>query len=463
MLSIIRKNSDRLSNLINQFLDLHKLDQYTNPLKVKKIEVIGIISSLSENFRHYAGSKELNLRLICETKNYTGWFDEEKVSKILSNLLSNAIKFTPPGGDITILLAPGEDELKISVEDNGCGISEAELPHIFERFFRCATSSPGTGTGIGLSVVQKLVDLHHGQISVISKPGIGSVFSVVLPSSRNSYLPEEFDDDTQTLIPLAVEEKEIKSGKQQPIVLVIDDEPDMSQYIADSLSAGGFEVFVAYNALDGQKKALRYIPDLIIIDVMMPGMTGFELSKMLKADFRTSHIPLIILTAKSNEEDILKGYSTGAENYITKPFNMKQLLMKIENTIRFRGREEQKAVDLKEALKLNEREQEFMDRLIDTVKSNLSDPDYYIDDLCKEIGVSRMQLHRKLNALIGKTASELIREIKLNTAKEMLRSGNYNVNETAYLTGFKSSSHFSRLFKKMFGESPSEHGIRNQD
>ena len=281
VLSIIRKNSDRLSNLINQFLDLHKLDQYTNPLKVKKIEVIGIVSSLSENFRHYAGSKELNLRLICETKNYTGWFDEEKVSKILSNLLSNAIKFTPPGGDIIILLAPGEDELKISVEDNGCGISEAELPHIFERFFRCATSGPGTGTGIGLSVVQKLVDLHHGQISVISKPGIGSVFSVVLPSSRNSYLPEEFDDDAQTSTPPAVEEKEIKSDKQQPIVLVIDDEPDMSQYIADSLSAGGFEVFVAYNAVDGQKKALRYIPDLIIIDVMMPGMTGFELSKML--------------------------------------------------------------------------------------------------------------------------------------------------------------------------------------
>ena len=453
-LRLIERNTNRLLALVNQFLDLRKLDKESMPLHVRETEVTAIVARLVDNFRLFALQKKIRFSLVCESPRIVGWIDEEKLVKILNNLISNSFKFTSERGCITVVVSVVEDRLQISVEDSGCGIGPENVNHIFDRFYQVEHQSV-SGTGIGLPLAQKLAELHHGTITVRSQEGVGSVFTVTLPLSAAAYgLDEPIRKLSDSVGPARTNDPLFE---EKPIVLIVEDEDDMRQYLEQCL-APTFEVISEDNALSGREAALKYIPNLIITDVMMPGMDGFEFCRLLKSDFRTSHIPVIILTAKSEETDVIEGYQSGAEDYLTKPFNREQLLLKIRNIVRFRsaagtdGKEE----TAESILPLNDREQRFLDKLTALIKEHIDDTDYSVESVCYDIGISRMQLHRKLTAILGKTTSEFIRDIKMERARELLASGNYNVSETIYMVGFKSNSHFTRVFRDTFGVTPSE-------
>lgn len=465
-LQIILQSTTRLSNLINQFLDLRKIDKAALPLSIQETNIAHLFETIQESFTPLAEQKGIDFQFFSDSSEIRGWIDRDKVSKIVNNLLSNAIKFTPKGHRITVFIAQEEDNIFFTVEDSGCGISEQDLPHIFERFYQCGTQQ-SSGTGIGLSLVYELVQLHHGEISVTSTPGVGTTFTVSIPIVQHYYREEEIvqsrmqEDESQSTLPSGEAPVQLSTSKQ--IILVIEDDYDMRKYLHQYLSQH-FEVLTEDNAVSGYETALKYIPNLIITDVMMPGMNGLELCNKLKNDFHTSHIPVIILTAKSEEDDLLKGYQSGAEIYITKPFNPDSLILQIRNMISLKKYQERNAFNTnddnanenKDYLPLDEREQKFINKLNDWLELHLEETDYNIEDICKEIGTSRMQLHRKLTALLGQSASEFIRCYKMKRAKELLESGNYNVSEVVYKTGFKNNSHFTKTFKKTYGYLPSE-------
>ncbi len=450
-LELIGNNTRRLLLLVNQFLDMNKIDSDNMQLNVREVDVDLLAGKVVDDFRLLARQKNINLAKVSEFSPIMGLFDQDKVNKILFNLISNAVKFTPDGGSISVILSPQEETLTIDVEDTGCGIPGADLERIFDRFYQ-APGTSASGTGIGLSLVRKLVELHHGRVGVTSVVGRGSRFSVTLPLNPAVYPKAEIATPKPQSDPLP------RQGKEKPIVLVVEDDDDMRRYLEQSLGAQ-FDVLAESNAPAGRETALRYMPDLIITDVMMAGMSGFELCEQLKSDFRTSHIPIIILTAKSDPRDVTEGLRTGAENYLTKPFDSEQLLLKVTNIITYSRRQAKVAASAAEpeaAPALNEREQKFMDKLIALIDRNMEDADYSVEDICRDFGVSRMQLHRKLTALVGKTTSEFIRDVKMARARELIESGNYNVSETVYKVGFKSNSHFSKTFKATYGITPSE-------
>ncbi|NDP22222.1 MAG: response regulator [Paludibacter sp.] len=454
-LNLIKKNTDKLLNLVNQFLDLRKIDKESLPLKVHEIDIIELISDLVENYKLLAKQKKVSLNLIPESEQLLGWIDLDKASKIFNNLISNALKFTPAGGTINIYLSQLETDFVFSIEDTGCGIKASDLNKIFERFYQSDNNS-ANGTGIGLALVSKLVELHHANIKVESELDKGSVFTVTIPFTVESYSDVEINNESNKIFTLKNEVKKPQTNK--PILLVIEDDDDMREYL-DTCLSNHFDLILENNAQSGHESALKYIPDLIITDWMMPGMTGLELCEILKNDFRTSHIPIIILTAKSNNDDLIKGYQTGAEIYITKPFNSEQLILQIKNIITYRKqilKDGSDSDDLSKQINLNEREQKFIDKLTNIILSNIDLTDFNVEEICKEIGTSRMQLHRKLTALTGQSASEFIRDLRMSKAKELLESRNFNVSEVIYQVGFKSNSHFARAFKETFGFSPSD-------
>lgn len=467
-LQFIQQNTIRLSNLINQFLDLRKIDKESLPLCVKETNITRLFHVILHNFQPLALQKNIDLQHPLTSPVINGWIDEDKVSKILNNLLTNAIKFTPNGKKITLsVYEEGEGNLLFTVEDTGCGMDEKELPHIFERFYQCSNHT-SSGTGIGLSLVYELVKLHHGEISVTSTKGVGSKFTVSIPTRMGSYaaneisqlscLPHQGESDS------FLEDKMMDEIDSKQIVLVVEDDHDMREYLYQCLSPH-FEVLTEDNANSGYQTALKYVPNLILTDIMMPEVDGLEFCDKLKNDFHTSHIPVVILTAKSAEDDLLKGYQAGAEVYLTKPFNPDRLILQLKNMITFRKRRigEEALIDeadTKETdskmLILNEREQKFINKLNNWLEQHLEETDYNIEDICREIGTSRMQLHRKLTAIIGQSASEFIRAYKMRRAKELLESGNYNVSEVVWKIGFKSNSHFTKTFKSVYGYPPSD-------
>ena len=464
-LQIIQQSTNRLSNLINQFLDLRKIDKEALPLSIQETNIAHLFEAILESFRPLAEQKGINFQYFSDSSEIQGWIDRDKVSKILNNLLSNAIKFTQKGHQITVFIAKEEDHIFFTVEDNGCGISEQDLPHIFDRFYQCGTQQ-SSGTGIGLSLVYELIQLHHGKISVTSTIEVGTTFNVSIPITQHYYKEEEINQShiqEEQQSNLLQEESPVQLSASKQIILVIEDDYDMRKYLHQYLSPH-FEVLTEDNAFSGYETALKYIPNLIITDIMMPGMNGLELCNKLKNDFHTSHIPVIILTAKAAEEDLLKGYQSGAEIYITKPFNPDSLILQVRNMISLKKYQERNTLNTndddtnenKDYIALDEREQKFINKLNNWLELHLEETDYNIEDICKEIGTSRMQLHRKLTALLGQSASEFIRCYKMKRAKELLESGNFNVSEVVYKTGFKNNSHFTKTFKKTYGHLPSE-------
>ena len=500
----IKRNANRLLGLINQLLDLSKLEAGKLELKTSKQNIVPFIKGITMSFESLAERKDITLKVKAEKEEIELYFDKEKMTKIMTNLLSNAFKFTPEGGQITVTAGHAElvsasperhkipnqvrndKMLTISVKDTGIGISKEELPKLFDRFYQVDSSQTREheGTGIGLALTKELIELHHGKISVDSKLGSGTEFTIELPIDRSHLKDGEIVEvETEKTVILNPDFAGMKNlnennaadsshfdklsvtnnaGEDKYIVLVVEDNANVREFIKDSLG-NDFQIEEASNGEQGVRKAEQIIPDLIISDIMMPKMDGNELTRTLKNDEKTSHIPIILLTAKSEQESKLEGLEKGADAYLTKPFDTKELLIRINNLINIRRKLHEKFSKIEfipekrvQEKKLTNLEEQFMCKVMEVIENHLSEEEFSIEQFGKEVGMSRVQLHRKLKALSGKSASNYLRSVRLNKAKKMIEEQIGNISEIAYSVGFSSPQYFTRCFKEEFGYTPSE-------
>jgi CheY-like chemotaxis protein len=404
-----------------------------------------------------------------------GWivnFDHKKWDKIIYNLLSNAIKFTPEGKNIEVNLEEvyheEEAHIKLSVKDEGIGIPEEELSHIFDRFYQVGHSGTQVqqGTGIGLSLVKELVQLQKGSIEVFSKLGKGTTFQILMPIPKtaaviplNPQAPEKEPNLFDKLLDNNNEKQSVNTTFDDPLeVLIVEDNEEMREYISHCLANTHSKITEASNGAEGIEKAFSLIPDLIISDVMMPKKDGFELTEEIRKNTSTSHIPLILLTAKTSHESRIRGLKRGADLYLTKPFSPEELALQVQKLIEIRKylRERYQNIVVTESNDAFQQEDAFIVKLRSFILKNISDPDLTGDRIGSHFALSRVHLYRKLKALTNLSISEFVKKIRLEKAKELLEENKLNISEIADLTGFTSVSLFSRNFKQAFGKSPSK-------
>jgi signal transduction histidine kinase/ligand-binding sensor domain-containing protein/DNA-binding response OmpR family regulator len=474
---LIKKNANNMLNLINQLLDLSRLDSGRLELKAANQNLIPFLKGMVMSFESIAIMKSIKFNLNVTEDELIVCFDREKMETIIKNLLSNAFKFTPIGKEISVsLLKENENSITLKVRDTGIGISKEQLPKIFDRFYQVnsAHTREHGGTGIGLALVKELVELHHGSISVDSKLGEWTEFKIILPIGKEHFIEQEVvENDNQLPIEkLTIDKTEfihstnhnsnlenLRTNKN--IVLIVEDNRDVRDFIKDSLG-DEYHFEEAENGEEGITKAEEFIPDLIISDVMMPKMDGNEMTRRLKSDHKTSHIPIIMLTAKSGQEYRIEGLETGADDFLTKPFDAKELHIRIKNLISLRKKLQEIYCSntitslAKSKHKLKGIDIQFMDRILKVVDEHISEEEFTIEDFGHEVGMSRSQMFRKIKALTGKSCSVYLRSVRLARAKNMLQNHEANISEIAYSVGFGSPSYFARCFKEEFGYAPSE-------
>ncbi|MBI5913917.1 MAG: response regulator, partial [Bacteroidetes bacterium] len=487
-LELVKRSGRRLLRLVNQMLDLSKLD--AGHLKIHSVQgdVVAFLRYVAESFHSLAESKNVEVVFHAEPEQFVMDFDPEKLTDIVGNLLSNALKFTPAGGRVALKLEIGNWEIGklggssnfpisqflISISDTGVGIPSEKLPHIFDRFYTGSMNGE-EGTGIGLALTKELVELLGGTISVESNPdsnreGVGSLFKVTLPVTHSPLTPLLGGSKTAPMFRSAVAadiiEPNNNSTIQQsnnPLVLIIEDNPDVARFIAGCLK-NQFQVEFAANGREGIEKALALVPDLIVSDVMMPEMDGFEATRLLKNDERTSHIPVILLTARADLASRLEGLGRGADAYLAKPFNEEELLVHVEKLLELRrklqafylrqaGLEEDTAVPAEAETAL---ENAFLRRVRTCLEAHLDDASFSVEDLSHSVGMSHSQLHRKMVALTGHSTQKFVRTVRLQKAKVLLRTSELTVAEVAYQTGFSEPGYFTKVFAREFGATPTE-------
>jgi signal transduction histidine kinase/CheY-like chemotaxis protein/ligand-binding sensor domain-containing protein len=467
---IIVRNARRLLQLVNQLLDLSKIEARKMTLQVAETPLAEFLRRIAAAFESLAVRRDIEFEVMVADEVGSGWVDRDAVEKIVSNLLSNAFKFTPEGGEIRLEVSAGDGWAEFRVQDTGIGLAEEQLDKVFDRFYQVETGMATEGTGIGLALVKELVQLHRGRVAVESVPGKGTTFTVRIPVRKEAYRAEEIVERPYTPVGTEVDTvaPEVspagETDARGPRVLVIEDNADMRAHIRSYVQ----EQFTLEEAVDGREgleKAMSMVPDLILSDVMMPYMDGFELCRRLKSDDRTSHIPVILLTAKAGQEHKLEGLETGADDYLAKPFDGRELLVRIQNLIRVREtlrRSFQKALTVRPgSVQVSSMDEKFLKRVFACVEAHLADVDFDSSRLADEVAMSRMNLHRKIKALTGYSTGELIRHFRLERAAELLSKNAGTVSEIAYDVGFTHLSHFARMFREKFGHNPSEHADRN--
>lgn len=467
--NLIYQNASRLLNLVNQVLDFRKAQSGELKLKVSKTDILAYSKNIFDSYKEMAYNKKIKLNFISEAENINGWIDNDKYDKILYNLLSNALKFTNKYGnvDLFLRLKDGvEGILVIEVSDDGIGIPLKSQEKIFKRFYQATNSKENnTGSGIGLSLVKSLVAIHKGSITVESTPGKGSTFRVEIPIDRTSYDSKEVfeyalkNDNLSMLIPEKSAKKIIQNTELKEKVLVIEDNMELRKYLVDYLS-DYYKVYDAENGEEGLKICRQIKPILCVADVMMPVMDGLEFCKELKNDEFISHIPVVLLTALAENTDKVKGYETGADGYLVKPFEPSLLKTVIENIIKSRSDLKLKfsgEVESKISLLTHSPiDEEFMQKITGLINDNLSELDLSTEFLCDKLGVSSSKLYRKIKELTDLAPNEFIRTIRLKKSAELLKTKKYNVSEVTDLVGFNDPLYFSRCFKKQFGFPPSK-------
>ncbi|WP_425420423.1 two-component regulator propeller domain-containing protein [Phaeodactylibacter xiamenensis] len=469
---LIRRNSQNLLRLINQMLDLSKLESGKLQLDLLQGDIIPFLQYLTESFFSMAEEKEIRLLFYPEVEELVMDYDEAKIQHIVYNLLSNALKFTPKEGKVVLHAArrtvKGQDSLQLKVQDTGIGIAEAHLAHIFDRFYQVDTSSTrkGEGTGIGLSLTRDLVGLMNGEIAVVSQAGKGTIFTVCLPISHQAplmpYAPEKVDPTVPvgTLHPSPPSLASEKEG-DRPILVLIEDNADVATYISGLLQSQ-YHIHIERNGQTGIERVQELVPDIVISDVMMPEKDGYEVCEQLKQDERTSHIPIILLTARSSKEDRLAGLRGGADAYLTKPFEKEELFIRLEKLRELRQALKDRYSGDKHLIQNIAQQQApnpdeaFLQKLIHTVQERIDDSQLGVNDLCRAANLSNTQVNRKLKALMGKTPSQFIRLIRLQRAATLLENSDLNVSEVAYNVGFSDPNYFSRVFSEEFGYPPSD-------
>lgn len=474
-LEMVRRNAVRLLRLVNQLLDLSKLESGKMKLHLSRIDVTPFLRGVVMQFHSLAERKNICFTLTMDFESLVVPIDREKVEKILNNLLSNAFKFTPAHGEISVTIRHNEivgdnlhrDAIEIHVKDNGDGIPEEAIGKIFDRFFQAGETSAYEGSGIGLALTKELVELHEGTIHVLSEEGRGAEFVVVLPiyNEPEAIVSDETEPDSIVTEELAsVEPTHIEENprilKDKPIVLIIEDNSDVRLFIRQQLHIA-YSLLEAGDGAEGVAKAQDQIPDLIISDVMMPVMDGYEVCRRLKSDEKTSHIPIILLTAKASNDSKIAGLETGADDYLTKPYNFNELNARVRNLIESRRRLREKfsrgLVLEEKAPTLNPIDDAFLKKIIEAIETNMENPDFGIESLMEISHMSESQLRRKLKAVVDQTPAIFIRSLRLKRAANLLKEHAGTVTEIAYRVGFNNLSYFARSFREEFGVLPSEY------
>jgi signal transduction histidine kinase/DNA-binding response OmpR family regulator len=492
-LDMMYRNALRLLRLINQLMDFRKLENTKMQLQAGNYDIIKFLGDVKTNFDQLAEKQNLKFRFTSSAAMLNVWFDRDKLDKIMFNLLSNAFKFTPEGGRVDIEVKTAtriinglkKDVVEIVVSDNGRGMSEEHLHKIFERFYQVEQQRQGNyfpGTGLGLSLSKGLIELHSGAIEVQSKKDEGTAFHVFLPLGKDHLKDNEILIDTgdyerpQRRIDTISEEfyytpqisdsvsedleHKIPKTEKQHFILLVEDNPDLLKYMKTSLSSK-YEILVAKNGAEAWDIVRRDLPDLVISDIMMPVMDGLELTRNIKTDMKTCHIPVILLTAKVSVENKLDGLEAGADSYIPKPFNEKHLQLRVKKLIELRSkmndhyRDHHSFENFENPIgRLDKR---FLDRTASVIEDNILSQEFGVEELSKEIGISRVHLYRKIKQLTGLSVSEYVRAVKLNKARGLMGRGGMSISEIAYTSGFTSPSYFTKCFKNQYDISPSEY------
>jgi len=473
-LNLINKNVFRLLKLVNQLIDYRKIEHQKFNLRAAEGNMVAFLRELIENFKHIAKKRNIDLQLLSDKNEIVVWFDANILDKVIFNLLSNALKFTSDNGRIHIKIHALGDEVKILVEDNGVGMTDDDLKNIFDQFYQ-ADSGYSRGSGLGLSLSKELIHLHKGAISVASKKWEGTTFTITLPLGSN-HLTELEQDAQQEKRTRLYDQLKIYTTDMEPqqefekaehfnplkeqSILIIEDNPDLQNYLCDKFESN-YEVFTAANCINGTQEAYEKIPDLIISDVILPDGSGTELANKLKNDFRTSHIPIILLTARGSIEQQINGIQSMADLYLTKPFNFDYLTANVENLIRNRGiLKEHYTSDISNTTTKKTvaslLDKKFINDFAGIVEHNLSNEHFSVEDLCKLIGISRIQLYRKVKALLNCSISDYILNRRLKKAKYYLGNEDYSIAEVSYMVGISSATYFSTIFKAKYGLTPSE-------
>ena len=538
-LGMMERNAQRLLRLINQLLDLSKLEGGAMKLHASRGNIVPFVKGLASSFESSAGMRSISVTIDAEPETIEAYFDKDKLEKILTNLLSNAFKFTAEGGRVSVsitrhpertlserseskgeskdvqseahdtlrlrparkaggtaLRVTNEGYAEITITDTGIGIPADERPRVFDRFYQVDSSQTREheGSGIGLALTKELVELHHGSISVSSEVGKGTEFTVQLPLGREHLKDQEIvegeeQQPTPESLRIPLERDEAISHPDQivppsriphengildsgtsslesaprndafPLVLVVEDNADVRAYMKEYLISC-YDVQEAHDGAEGIEKAKETIPDLIISDVMMPKKDGYELCKALKLDEKTSHIPIILLTAKAGTENKIEGLETGADDYLTKPFDAKELLVRVKNLIDLR-RKLRERFSVGQVLKpgdiaVTSIDDAFLQKAMSVVEQRMGDEEFGVEQMRNELGMSRTQLHRKLTALTNQSAGDFIRYMRLQRAKDLLMQNAGTVSEIAYQVGFNSVAYFTKCFREQFGVVPSE-------
>lgn len=475
MLEIVRKNVAVLLRLITQILDFQKYEHGKLALRLSEFNALECIKDWTEAFHTLAFRKHIQFEVKAEgdVAQYVMVADAEKIERITYNLLSNAFKFTPEKGEIKVVLSriekDGQPCLCMEVSDTGIGMSEEHIHHVFERFYQI--DAQHTGSGLGLALVEAFVQLHKGTVRVESEKGKGTCFRVVLPMKQEGEVKEVIEkneslknlqegavlDAGQETLHQWTENTGVEESADKEMVLVIDDNQDVRDYVK-MLLQDKYVVVEAVNGLEGVKQAMKYVPDVVVCDVMMPVMDGIACCKRLKSELQTSHIPVLMLTAYAMDEQRIQGYDSGADAYLTKPFNAKLLMTRIRNLIDNRKRLKSLAEDVTGGGKqsLGEVDKGFVEKLKTLIDEKMGDSELSVEDLGAELGLGRVQLYRKTKSLTGYAPNELLRIARLRKAASLLASSEKTVAEITYEVGFSSPSYFTKCYKDYFGESPSE-------
>ncbi|WP_276500760.1 substrate-binding domain-containing protein [Terrimonas pollutisoli] len=469
-LDFIQRNSIRLLRLINQLMDFRKIEEGKMKLHTTENNISEFVLEIANSFRGIAQKKSISYKISSKVQDLNVWFDVTMLDKVLFNLLSNAFKFTAENGTITVTIdkLTAENMAVIKVEDTGIGM---DTTHAFELFYQGQTSF--RGSGLGLSLSKELIDLHHGYITVQSEKNKGTAFEIKLPIGKAHLHPDEILAEKASLIhtyedvkiyttdmePVELQEETNGTYEKDRSILIIEDNDDLRAFLKKRIGES-YEIHEADNGEKGITAAFDIVPDLIISDILLPGQDGLQITETLKQDIRTSHIPIILLTAKGSISEQIAGIKSQADAFIVKPFNLEYLEETIKNLLKNRAvLREHYTSELPTESKTNSAnkiDRKFINEFTALVENNLSNEDFAVDDICKKIGISRVQLYRKVKALIGYNVNDYILNVRLQKAKFLLAKENLTISEVAFRVGFSSQGYFSTVFKSKFGVTPSE-------
>lgn len=499
-LTLMGRNAGRLLRLVNELMEFRKIEMGRVRLKVVKANLVEFVHDIKLLFDEHARMHDIDFNFECEDPTIEAWFDKEKMEKVIYNILSNSFKFTPDRGVVEVKVSKVDKKLandpkselvphgEIVISDNGIGIPEKDLPRIFERFYQVKKKSAPVpsagvaGTGIGLALSRELVEFHKGDIEVKSKEGMGTTFKLCFPLDKRYFdqdIVAEQDVDNFEYkyssgvygIPHAElsqypHDKNSRQKEAQPVMLFIDDNPDMRAFVQSTMEEH-YNIVLAENGVEGMEKAVRILPDIIVSDVMMPEMDGIEMCQKLKKDMNTSHLPLILLTAKVSDDYTMEGFDAGADDYLPKPFNPRLLHSRVQNILE--NRKQLRQLFKKEGIlqpnevSVTSADEKFLRSAMEVVERNIGNPEFRVSHFVNEMNMSRSVLYRKFEALTGQSVNEFVRNTRLTRATQLLVLNELTISEITYEVGFNDPQYFSKCFSKKYGMTPSEYAKKHAE